>query len=98
MTREPEEIRADLEETRERMGETLEVLSERTDLKARARQKVAGGVSALRERVRPAGSAGAGAGDGDASGRPSSTVLWLGGLAAGFVLGLLLPSGRGGAA
>ena len=94
MSRDPEEIRADLEETRERMAETLGALGEKADVKGRAKEKVSGGVAAVKERLRPAmakvsGDAGAGEG-----GPPTGPVLWLAGLAAGFALGMLLPGGR----
>ena len=39
-TRSPEEIRADIEETREQVGDTVEALAEKTDVKAQARQRV----------------------------------------------------------
>jgi ElaB/YqjD/DUF883 family membrane-anchored ribosome-binding protein len=42
--RSPEEIRSDIEETREQMGDTVEALAAKTDVKAhveRAREKVA---------------------------------------------------------
>ena len=98
MTRDPEEIRADLEETRERMAETLEALGEKADVTSRAKERMSGGVAAVRERLRPAvakvtgeGGEDAGAGGG---GRPKGPVLWLAGLVAGFAVGMLLPGGR----
>lgn len=39
-TRSAEEIRADIEQTREQLGETVEALAEKTDVKAQARNRV----------------------------------------------------------
>jgi vacuolar-type H+-ATPase subunit E/Vma4 len=38
--RSPEEIRADIEQTREEVGDTVEALAAKTDVKAQAREKV----------------------------------------------------------
>jgi hypothetical protein len=40
-TREPHEIRRDIEDTRRDMGDTVEALAEKTDVKAQAQQKIA---------------------------------------------------------
>jgi len=39
-TRSPEEIRADIEQTREEVGDTVEALAAKSDVKAQAREKV----------------------------------------------------------
>ena len=39
-TRSPEEIRADIEQTREEVGDTVEALAAKSDVKARARERV----------------------------------------------------------
>jgi hypothetical protein len=39
-TRSPEEIRAEIEQTREDVGDTVEALAAKTDVKAQARQRV----------------------------------------------------------
>ena len=39
-TREPDEIRSDIEETREQLGETVEALAEKADVKGQAKAKV----------------------------------------------------------
>jgi ElaB/YqjD/DUF883 family membrane-anchored ribosome-binding protein len=39
--RTPEEIRADIEQTREELGDTVEALAAKTDVKARAQDRVA---------------------------------------------------------
>ena len=96
MSRDPEEIRADLEETRERMAETLEALGEKADVKARAKERMSGAAGAVKERLQPVmakvGAGGGGeAGEGGASKGP---IMWLAGIAAGFALAMLLPGGR----
>ncbi len=39
-TRSPEEIRADIEQTREQVGDTVEALTAKTDVKAQARERL----------------------------------------------------------
>ena len=39
-TREPAEIRQDIEDTREQLGDTVEALAEKTDVKAHAQEAV----------------------------------------------------------
>jgi ElaB/YqjD/DUF883 family membrane-anchored ribosome-binding protein len=39
-TREPDQIRADIEETREELGDTVEALAEKTDVKAQTKRKL----------------------------------------------------------
>ncbi len=54
-TRSPEEIRADIEQTREEVGDTVEALAAKTDVKAQARERieeVKGNVRAKAEEVR----------------------------------------------
>ena len=41
-TREPEDIRHDIESTRGELGDTVEALAEKADVKAQAQKKVAG--------------------------------------------------------
>jgi uncharacterized protein DUF3618 len=40
VTREPQEIQDDIEATRQQMGETVEALAQRADVKAQAKQKL----------------------------------------------------------
>ena len=39
-TRSPDEIRADIEQTREEVGDTVEALAAKTDVKAQAKQRI----------------------------------------------------------
>lgn len=40
-TRTPDEIRAEIEQTREELGDTVEALAEKTDVKAQAKSRIA---------------------------------------------------------
>lgn len=40
-TKSPEQIRADIEQTREQLGDTVEALAEKTDVKAQAKNRIA---------------------------------------------------------
>jgi ElaB/YqjD/DUF883 family membrane-anchored ribosome-binding protein len=54
-TRTPEEIRAEIEDTREEVGDTVEALAAKTDVKAQARERVEevkGNVRAKAEEVK----------------------------------------------
>jgi hypothetical protein len=50
-TRSPEEIRADIEQTRGEVGDTVEALAAKTDVKAQAKAKVEGVKTNVRERA-----------------------------------------------
>src|SRR5215210_4132809 len=51
MGQDPSTIREDIEQTRERMGETVEALAYKSDVKARAKESVTGRVDAVKERL-----------------------------------------------
>jgi hypothetical protein len=94
MGEEPGEIRQEIEETRSRMGETVEALSYKTDVKQRVsdkagalRSRVTGAVpdkDSVQERGRRVA--------GMAEENPLGLVI--GSAAVGFVVGLLVPSTR----
>ena len=95
MSRDPEEIKADLEETRERMAETLEALGEKADVKARAKDRMSGAAASVKERLQPVmAKVGAGEGEAGEGSKPKGPILWIAGLAAGFVIAMALPGGR----
>ncbi len=48
----PEEIEVDIERAREELGETVEALTERLDVKARTKQKVAAAKDRARTQIR----------------------------------------------
>jgi ElaB/YqjD/DUF883 family membrane-anchored ribosome-binding protein len=66
--RSPEEIRDEIEQTREQLGDTAAALAAKTDVKARAREKVEGVKQTVSEKTEAFTS---NAGGGGASGAPS---------------------------
>jgi hypothetical protein len=105
MGQDPSEIREEIEDTRARMGDTVEAIGYKTDVKTRARERVAGTVDAVKAKVGGAGSrvneATAGGQDVKQSAREAAGVaqenpigLALGSIAVGFVAGMLTPSTR----
>ncbi len=101
----PGEIREEIEHIREEMGETVEALGYKADVKTRAKEKITGKRDQLKERVTRTGSrAGDATPDGEqikqgakqAAGiaQENPLGLALGSVAAGFVAGLLIPSTR----
>jgi gas vesicle protein len=98
MGKEPSEIREQIEHTRTDMGETVEALGYKADVKTRAKDNIADKRDRLKERI--AGTApdpdevkqGAQRAVGIAQENPIG--LAIGSLAAGFVAGMLVPSTR----
>ena len=69
--RTPEEIRADIEQTRREVGDTAEALAAKTDVKARAQdriEEVKANVRAKAEQIRPGSGAGTSASEGPGAG------------------------------
>jgi hypothetical protein len=105
MGEDPDAIRDEIADTRERMGDTIDALGYKADVKSRAKENVAGKVDSVKESL---GLAGQKAGDmtpdteqvkgqvrkaaGVAQENPLG--LALGAAAAGFLLGMLVPSSR----
>jgi gas vesicle protein len=98
MGKEPSEIREEIEHTRTEMGDTVEALGYKADVKTRAKDNVTDKRDRLKERI--AGTAphpdevkqGAKRAVGVAQENPIG--LAMGSLAAGFVAGMLVPSTR----
>jgi hypothetical protein len=101
----PREIRHDIEETRERMGDTVEALGHKTDVSGRAKEaisermdtvkdKVAGVGSTISESTPDTGDVKQGARRAVGIAQENPLGLALGAVAVGFVGGLLLPSTR----
>jgi gas vesicle protein len=92
MGQDPDMIRRDIENTRDRMGDTVDALGYKTDVKARAGDKV----GALKERVAGAAPSGGDMQDGarKAVGIAQENPLGLavGAVAVGFLAGMLIPS------
>jgi ElaB/YqjD/DUF883 family membrane-anchored ribosome-binding protein len=97
--RDPEEIRRDIEETRAEMGDTVEALSERADVKGQARRRVEDAKSSVSQKkddllgkAREASPESATAAAGQVSEKARENPLPLavaGGFALGFLLGRL---------
>jgi gas vesicle protein len=103
MGEDPGEIREEIEDTRVRMGETVEAIGYKTDVKTRAQEKVSGTVESVKSKLGGAGSrvneATPGREDVKQSTRRAAGVarenpigLALGSVAVGFLAGMLVPS------
>jgi hypothetical protein len=105
MGQDPREIRQEIDDTRARMGDTVEALGAKTDVKTRAKASVSDKVDSVRSRLGGASSAvsertpsgenvkqGARRAAGIAQENPIG--LALGSVAVGFVAGMLVPSTR----
>ena len=99
----PDAIRREIEETRERMGETVEALGYKADVPTRTKEAVSGKVTSVKERI--AGTAGSvneatpSTGDVKQAARKGAGVaqenplgLAIGSIAIGFLAGMLIPS------
>src|SRR3954453_20945451 len=105
MGEDPDRIRREIEATREQMGDTVDALTYKADVKSRAKEKVVDTKDSIKAKVvgttDPVGDA---TPDSDqvkpnarrAAGVAQETPLGLapGPVAAGFIVGLLLPSSR----
>lgn len=98
MGQDPREIRQGIEETRARMGDTVEALGHKTDVTGRAKDAISDRVESVRSKVSgstPDGEEvkrGARRATGIAQENPLG--LALGAVGVGFVAGLLIPSTR----
>jgi ElaB/YqjD/DUF883 family membrane-anchored ribosome-binding protein len=105
MGKEPSEIREEIEQTRGDMGETVEALGYKADVKTRAKESIADKRDRVKERITGTGSQVADAtpdaeqvkqGAKRAAGvaRENPIGLALGSVAVGFLAGMLIPSTR----
>jgi ElaB/YqjD/DUF883 family membrane-anchored ribosome-binding protein len=103
MGEDPDAIRDEIADTRERMGDTIDALGYKTDVKSRAKDNVSGKVEAVKERLGVAGQKASDATpDSDqvkhqvrrAAGIAQENPLGLaaGAVAVGFLVGLAVPS------
>jgi hypothetical protein len=92
------QIRQEIEETRGRMGETVEALGYKADVPGRAKEAVSGRVESMKAKVSGAtpdgGQVKQGARRTKGMAEENPLGLALGALAVGFVGGLLVPSTR----
>ena len=105
MGQDPSQIRDEIDDTRARMGETVEALGDKADVKSRAKESVADKVDSVRSKVTGAGSrvsdAAPDSGQMKQGARQAVGVaqenplgLALGSVAVGFLAGMLVPSTR----
>jgi gas vesicle protein len=103
MGQDPAAIRQEIEQTRERMGDTVDALGYKADVPARTKESISGKVQGVRAKITDARSqaseAAPGAEDVRQAGQRAVGVaqenplgLMIGAAAAGFVAGLLIPS------
>lgn len=94
MGEDPDMIRKDIEDTRERMGDTVDALGYKTDVKSRAGDKV----NAIKEKVTGAAPSGddvkGGARQAVGVAQENPLGLAVGAVAVGFLAGMLIPSTR----
>jgi hypothetical protein len=92
------QIRQDIEETRGRMGETVEALGYKADVPSRAKEAVTGRVDSMKSKISGAtpdgGDVKQGAQRAKGIAQENPLGLAIGALAVGFVGGLLIPSTR----
>jgi gas vesicle protein len=92
------QIRRDIEETRGRMGETVEALGYKADVPGRAKEAVSGRVESVKSKISGAtpdgGDVKQGAHRAKGIAQENPLGLAIGAVAVGFVAGLLVPSTR----
>jgi gas vesicle protein len=105
MGQDPNEIRREIEHTRDRMGDTVEAIGYKADVKTRTKEEVSDTADAVKSKIGRGGSrvndATPGPEDVKRSARKAAGVaqqnpigLALGSVAVGFVAGMLVPSTR----
>jgi gas vesicle protein len=98
MGQEPGEIRQDIEQTRERMGDTVEALGYKTAVPARAKDAVSSRVDSVKSKVSgstpDSGDMKRGARQAAGVAQENPLGLAIGAAAIGFIGGLLIPSTR----
>lgn len=99
MGEDPSAIREEIEQTRARMGDTVEAIGYKTDVKSRAKESVQDKIGGVRDRISGVKDAAPSTGDvkdgaHKAVGVAEANPLGLGvaALAGGFLIGMLLPS------
>ena len=88
--RDPDELRAEIEETRRELGETVAALSAKTDVKARARERIRETRETVQDRLAELSPDGVAASGSAAIRRNPLPAVAGAALLAGFVLGRLV--------
>ena len=98
MGQDPEVIRRDIEDTRERMGETVEALGYKADVPTRAKEAVTGRVSSVKQSITGStpstGDVKHAARKGAGVAQENPLGLAVGSIAGGFRAGMLIPRTR----
>ena len=105
MGEDPQAIRDEIEATREQMGDTIEAIGYKTDVKARAKESVSEKTGAIKDRVSgvvgkasdktpDAGEMKDGAKQAASVAQENPLGLAIGAVAVGFIAGMLVPSTR----
>ena len=101
MGEDPDRIRREIEATREEMGETVDALSYKADVKSRAKENLMGKKDALKSKVTGVGDATPDGAQVKDNARRAAGVaqenplgLAVGSVAVGLIVGMLLPSSR----
>ena len=92
MGQDPDAIRSQIEETRGQMGETIEAIGYKTDVKSRARDKVNRVMGKASDATPSTGDVKEGAQKAAGVAQENPLGLALGAIAAGFIAGMLIPS------
>ncbi len=98
MGQDPDAIRQDIEQTREQMGETIDAIGYKADVKSRAKESVSEKTGAIKSKVMGAtpssDEVARGAQQAVGVAQENPLGLALGAVAAGFIAGMLIPSTR----
>ena len=105
MGQDPDAIRQDIEQTREQMGETIDAIGYKADVKSRAKESVGEKTDAIRSKVGgvmgraneatpSGGEVKQGAQQAVSVAQENPLGLAIGAVAAGFIAGMLIPSTR----
>jgi hypothetical protein len=105
MGQDPSTIRREIEQTREEMGDTIDALGYKADVKTRAKENVQGKVDTVKEKITGVGDtiAGATPDSGQVKGQARKAAgiaqenplgLAIGSVAMGFLAGMLIPESR----
>src|SRR4051812_10406234 len=92
MGQDPDAIRTQIEETRGQMGETIEAIGYKTDVKSRAREKVNRVMGKANDATPSTGDVKQGAQKAASVAQENPLGLAIGAVAVGFVAGMMIPS------
>src|SRR3954467_3154550 len=92
MGQDPDAIRAQIEDTRGQMGDTIEAIGYKTDVKSRARDKVSRVMGKASDATPSTGDVKEGAQKAAGVAQENPLGLAVGAVAAGFIAGMLIPS------